>query len=72
MQAPGAAPTASCPGTVTDPEAARGVLCIYKDSEDNATLFVCDQDPWEGIAERDGAVLFLHSIAGGRAFSQGS
>jgi hypothetical protein len=48
------------------------VLCIYKDSEDNATLFVCDQDCNDGVAEGDGAVMYLHAIAAERAFSQGS
>lgn len=68
----GAAPTASCPGTATNPEAARGVLCVYKLAETNATFFVCDLDCVEGVAERYGATLYLHATLDSRAFSEGS
>jgi hypothetical protein len=72
VQAIDAAPTASCPGTATNPEAARGVLCVYKFAEINANLFVCDLDCVEGVAERDGALLYVHSTLATRGFTEGS
>jgi hypothetical protein len=72
IQAPGAPPTSSCPGTAVNPEAAPGVLCIYKDAENAATTFVCDLDCDEGVAERYGATIYIHSTGAGRAFSTGT
>ena len=70
----GASPTASCPGSVRNPQAAPGTMCVYKESENNTTNFaICNQDcaPIPS-AERDGAILYLHSTAAGRTWSQGS
>jgi len=69
----GGAPTANCPGSLTNPEAARGFLCLYKSSETNTSGIVpCDQDCDLNIAERDGAELFLPATGAGRVFSDGS
>jgi hypothetical protein len=73
VMAPGAGPTASCPGSLTSPEEAPGVLCVYKSVESNTPgIVVCDQDCDEGEVERYGAALFVQAAAGGRVFSDGS
>ena len=70
---PDGPPTSTCPGSATLPEAAPGVLCLYKVAETNTTNFaVCDQDCNPGVAERDGAVIYLHSTAAGRTFESGA
>jgi hypothetical protein len=67
------APTTICPGSPTLPQAAPGVLCLYKVAENNTSNFaVCDQDCNAGVAERDGALIYMHSTAPGRAFASGS
>jgi hypothetical protein len=70
----GASPTSSCPGSVHDPQAAPGTMCVYKESENNTTNFaVCNQDCTPiPSAERDGSIVYLHSTAAGRTWSQGS
>jgi hypothetical protein len=69
----GGPPTANCPGSLENPEAARGFLCVYKSSETNTSgIFPCDQDCDPNIAERYGAELFASSTAGGRIFADGS
>ncbi len=66
-------PTSNCPGTPTTPEAAPGVLCIYKVAENNTGIFaVCDQDCNTGVAERDGALIYMHAVTGTRAFASGA
>ena len=66
-------PTATCPGTPTLPAAAPGTLCIYKVFETNTNNFaICDQDCNAGVAERDGAMMYLHSIAASRTFEGGA
>jgi hypothetical protein len=69
----GGPPTSNCPGTPTLPEAAPGVLCLYKVAETNTNNFaVCDQDCNPGVAERDGALQYLHATTTGRTFSSGA
>jgi hypothetical protein len=72
----GGAPTANCPGSVANPQAAPGYLCVYKYFENNTTNFaICDLD-CSGFpvptAERTGVLLYLHSTAGTRTDAVGT
>ena len=70
----GAPPTADCPGTTTNPQAAPGSLCVYKEAETNTSQYaVCnfDCDPIPS-AEASGALIYHHSTAAGRSFSWGA
>jgi hypothetical protein len=71
----GGSSTANCPGAVAKPEAKPGFLCVYKDSEDNASggIAICDADcAPDPSAMQVGAVLYLVSIAAGRTYSDGT
>jgi hypothetical protein len=72
----GGAPTAQCAGSVTNPQAAPGYMCVYKYIESNTTNFaICDLD-CSGFpvptAERTGVLLYLHSTAATRTESTGA
>lgn len=57
----GDAPTTNCPGTVADPEALPGQLCIYLSARQNVSLIsVLDLNGSEG-ADRSGASLLIVS-----------
>lgn len=67
--------TPNCPGSVQNPQAARGVLCVYEIFESNTGTFsVCDAEcETEGpAAEPWGAELYLFAKAKGRAFVDGA
>jgi hypothetical protein len=70
----GSPPTATCPGSVTNPQATPGSLCVYQNAIENSTNFaICNQDCIPNpSAERDGALLYLHSTAAGRVDAFGS
>jgi hypothetical protein len=75
----GATPPAACPGTVTNPQAAPGNLCVYEVEADNVTSFrgVCDAETSGCLAtpttNRDGfAVYALIQSAGSPLFVFGS
>jgi hypothetical protein len=71
--APEAPPTAACPGSLTNPAAAPGTLCVYENTSSNATeLTVCNAACVGSTAERYGAELFLHATNPGRAYVDGS
>ena len=72
----GGAPTANCAGSVANPQAAPGYLCVYKYLETNTTNFaICDLD-CSGFpvptAERTGVLLYLHSTNAARTFAGGT
>jgi hypothetical protein len=72
----GAPPTANCAGSVKNPTAAPGYLCVYKNLQNNSTVFAvcnldCDAFPTPD-AEAYGAALYLHSTAAGRASVEGT
>jgi hypothetical protein len=72
----GAPATANCPGSLKNPAAAPGYLCVYKNLQNNSTNFAvcnldCDAFPTPD-AEPYGAVLYLHSTAAGRAEVEGT
>jgi hypothetical protein len=67
--------TPNCPGSVQNPQAARGFLCVYESSKFNTETFsVCDAEcETEGpAAEAWGAELYLFAEAKGRAFVNGA
>jgi hypothetical protein len=66
----GGTPPAACPGTVTNPQAAAGNLCVYEIEADNASSFrgVCDAETSGcplGSASRDGFAVFVAPSTGG-------
>lgn len=67
--------TPNCQGSVQNPQAARGFLCVYEIFEDNTGTFaVCDSEcETEGpAAEAWGAEIYLFAKAKGRAFVDGA
>ena len=78
----GAAPTAQCPGTLRDPQAAPGVLCIYLQSESNLAVlpgFTSGLSVQsypnvlnENASSAFGAELFIRSLVAGRMFVDGT
>ncbi len=67
--------TAACSGTVADPQAAPGTLCIYENSHNGNTkpLVVCDAEcSGDPNASRFGAELFVKSYNAGRTYIDGS
>ncbi len=68
----GASPTTDCPGTVSDPKAAPGHLCLYTGEEVGtySALYIANPDPVLEIgASKAGAVLTVVSASEGtRAF----
>jgi hypothetical protein len=74
--AEGAAPTASCPGTAANPEAAPGHLCVYERSSSNVSTrcIVPSGEVYEctGVASRSGAGLYIQATAALRMISMGT
>lgn len=75
----GASPTAQCPGTLGNPEAASGVVCFYLSSRSNLEPTPNFPDGLRvlslgagGQANVFGAELFVFSAAGGRFFADGT
>jgi hypothetical protein len=75
----GSTPPAACPGTVTNPQAAPGNLCVYEVEADNVTTFrgVCDPEssgcPFGPTASREGFAVFAAiDTAGSPLFVFGS
>jgi hypothetical protein len=57
----GGGPTAACPGTVANPQAAPGNLCVYQQRNDGNQAFVVLNEVQGG---RFGAVLYFPAAAG--------
>ena len=67
--------TAACPGSVADPQAAPGTLCIYENPHNLNVkpLVVCDAEcSGDPNASRFGAELFVRSYNAGRTYLDGS
>lgn len=65
-------PTANCPGSFDNPQAAPGHLCIYERIRGNTQFFgVLDSRSVPNLAERTGATMFVRSNAAGQAFAMG-
>lgn len=65
--------TTNCPGTVAEPEAAPGYLCIYESSQFNRSSIVVFND--QGIASSaspQGVGISILSTAAGLAYSAGT
>lgn len=72
--APGAPPSANCPGSFTDPQAAPGYLCLYARTVANING-VYPFDPTtagSGIAGRYGFGVTFHAAAAGMAYIRGN
>jgi hypothetical protein len=70
----GAAFTASCPGTLADPKAAPGHLCVYESSRQNVSTFCIAKTGTNyicGSADDTGASVFIDSTAAGTTTSAG-
>jgi hypothetical protein len=77
--APGAAPPAQCPGTVADPQAQSGHLCVYANNVftigGGTMAFTSEFDPetaTNNVAGRDGAVLFFTATGATDAAAYGT
>jgi hypothetical protein len=72
--AEGAPATVSCPGSAMDPQAVPGHLCVYANVfQNSSSLAVCNQECVPSpSADREGALLYLHAAAAGRAFASGA
>lgn len=75
----GTTPPAQCPGTVTNPQAAPGNLCVYESTGSNlqATRGVCNDElsgcgASFGVANREGAGIVAFAAAAGSAQVFGS
>ncbi len=70
----GGPPTASCPGTAANPQAASGNLCVYEAFGSNRA-FVCIVNTATGICDSSsafGAAVGLRTAGAGSSFSYGS
>jgi len=70
-----AMPTASCPGTASNPEAAPGQLCVYERTAANIRtrcIVPSAQSYSCGSASRMGAAVYVESLAALRTYSIGS
>lgn len=68
----GAPPTSNCSGTIKEPTAAPGVLCVYEVAVNNVSQFaICGIEclPESPAASRFGAEIFVHATAVGRYFA---
>ena len=74
IAAPGTASTANCPGTVTDPQAAPGQLCIYSKQNINATVanIVAASTATSYASDPYGAFLILRSSGAGQIYGYGT
>jgi hypothetical protein len=74
----GTTPPAQCPGTVTDPQASAGHLCIYEGTQINVTAFRGECDPEQsgciiGAGNREGFAVFAQaSTVGNPMYTFGS
>lgn len=66
------APNVSCPGTVAEPAAAPGTLCIYAGQRVNASDFATDDQGNVGSATRQGASVQVYADGAGDVIDQGS
>ena len=72
VRPPGSGPTASCPGSASNPQAAPGHLCVYEWVRTNA-LSVCVGGGAEcGGTDRSGAVVHVTAAALGPVVSTGT
>jgi hypothetical protein len=69
----GGAPTTECPGSVADPEAKAGNLCVYEDTLADATeLEIFDPTTGLGGSSQFGWYARIQSTAAGEALSYGT
>ncbi len=72
----GGAPTANCPGSAANPQAAPGHLCVYEQLGSNVAADRCVVRMGGNFncntADRHGAAVFVESVAAGNMASQGS
>jgi hypothetical protein len=72
--APGASSTAACPGTVSNPQAAPGYLCLYSNSAgDVGSVIVGDPETnSSGSASPYGFYIQMFATAAGLAYTDGT
>ena len=67
---------AECPGTLTDPQAAAGHLCVYEGNATNTTnrgVFNTETPSGSiGFASREGAGIFMYPASATQAYIWGS
>jgi hypothetical protein len=72
----GTPPPAQCPGTITNPQAAAGNLCVYEAGRGNLSgAGICNTESGGcaiGFANREGAAVFAFAAAGGQAYTMGT
>jgi hypothetical protein len=68
----GGAPTLNCPGTLANPLAAPGHLCIYESLRSNVSFFVVfNSAASANVADRTGASVIARSTAAGQVAALG-
>lgn len=74
IPAPGTASTASCPGTVSNPQAAAGQVCVYARTCGNADISCLFSTGGAGCGAADayGFGVYMTSIAAGQAYCYGT
>ena len=72
VRPPGSGPTASCPGSATDPQAAPGHLCVYEGVRTNAFSVCVGGGAMCGLTDRSGAVVHVTAAAPGPVVSTGT
>jgi hypothetical protein len=71
--APGGTPTAQCPGSFTNPQAAPGNLCLYESNDVNVSLdCVYTGVSGCGVATQYGGVEFIESAMAGMFYAEGT
>ena len=72
----GSPPSAECPGTAADPQAAAGHLCVYESGSGNvAEAGVCNPASGGcsiGSANTQGAAVYAYATAAGQAYEMGT
>ena len=72
VRPPGSAPTAGCPGSASDPQAAPGHLCVYESVRTNALSVCVGGGAGCGLTDRSGAVVHVTAAAPGIVVSAGT
>jgi hypothetical protein len=72
----GAPPPAECPGTITNPQAAPGNLCVYESGRGNvSSAGICNTETngcTIGLTNREGAAVYAFATAAGQAYEMGT
>jgi hypothetical protein len=72
VRPPGSSPTASCPGSASDPQAAPGHLCVYEGVSTNVFSVCVGGGANCGLTDRSGAIVHVTAAAPGPVVSTGT